>query len=65
MTWLLTAATPTVSSTLTDIGSVVTQAMDWAADVATMIVQTPILMIFVSFAAVGLGVGLIRRMISI
>lgn len=58
-------ATTTVSSVLTDISSVVTQAMTWAGDVAEMIVSTPILLIFVSFAAVGLGIGLIRRMISV
>lgn len=60
---LLTAAT--VSSVLTDIGTVVTQAMSWAADVATFIASTPLVMIFVSVAMVGLGVGLIRRMISL
>lgn len=62
---ILATAAPTVSGVLTDIGSVVSQAMSWAADVATMIVQTPIILIFVSFAAVGLGIGLIRRMISV
>lgn len=62
---VMATAAPTVSGVLTDISSVVTQAMDWAGNVATMIVSTPILLIFVSFAAVGLGIGLIRRMISV
>lgn len=63
---LLTGATAaTVSGVLTDIGTVVTQAMTWAGDVAEMIVSTPLIMIFVSVAMVGLGVGLIRRMISL
>ena len=55
----------TVSGTLTTIGSVVSSAMGWASDVAEMIVDTPIVMIFVSVALVGLGVGLIKRMISL
>lgn len=62
----LTGTTPaSVSSVLTDVGTVVTQAMSWAASVAEMIVSTPIVMVFVSVALVGLGVGLIRRMISL
>lgn len=65
MVWALTAAAPTVSGVLTDIGSVVSQAMTWATDVATFIVNTPIVMVFISVALVGLGVGLIRRMISL
>lgn len=59
----LTAAT--VTSVLTDIGTVVTQAMQWATSVAEFIVGTPIVMVFISVALVGLGVGLIKRMISL
>lgn len=55
----------TVSSVLTDVGTVVTQAMTWASNVANMIVSTPIVMVFVSVALVGLGVGLIKRMIAL
>lgn len=63
---LATGATAaTVSSVLADVGTVVTQAMSWAASVAEMIVSTPIVMIFISTALVGLGVGLIRRMVSL
>lgn len=62
---ILATSTPTVSSVLTDIGTVVTQAMTWATNVAEFIVETPIVMIFISVAMVGLGVGLIRRMISL
>lgn len=47
-------ASTTVSTVLTDIGTVVTQAMAWAASVAEMIVSTPIVMVFVSVALVGL-----------
>lgn len=64
---LLTAATtPTVSGVLSDMASVVTQIMSWASDVGSMIVSTPLLLIFVGgFAAAGIGVGLIKRMISV
>ena len=66
MIGMLTATSPTVSGVLTDMASVVTQVMTWASDVGEMIVSTPLLLIFVGgFAAAGIGVGLIRRMISV
>lgn len=57
--------TATVSSVLSDVGSVVQQAMSWATSVAEFVVSTPIVMVFVSVALVGLGVGLIKRMIAL
>ena len=54
-----------MSAILTEIGSVVTAAAGWAADVGTTIVGTPILMVFASIPLVGLGVGLFKRLLNI
>lgn len=59
------SAAATVSSVLTDVGTVVTQAMTWAGNVVSFIAANPLIMVFVSLPLVGLGVGLIKRMISL
>lgn len=55
----------TVSTILTSIGSVFSEAIGWAGDVGETIVNTPILMVFVAIPLVGLGVGLFRRLINV
>ena len=50
---------------LTTVTSVVTAAAGWAASFGTMIVETPILMLFVAIPLVGLGVGLFKRLINV
>ena len=50
---------------ITTVTSIVTAAAGWAASFGTMIVETPILMLFVAVPLVGLGVGLFRRLINI
>lgn len=59
------ASATTVSTVLTDVGTVVTQAMQWAGSVVTFISENPLIMVFVALPLVGLGIGLIRRMISL
>lgn len=59
------AAEASVSTVLTDVGTVVTQAMTWAGNVVTFISANPLIMVFVALPLVGLGVGLIKRMISL
>lgn len=54
-----------MSAILTDVAAVVTQAMTWAGSVVTFITSNPLIMVFVSLPLVGLGVGLVRRMISL
>lgn len=58
-------ATVTLSSILTDVGSIVTNALGWAGDVVDFIVANPIVMIFVIIPLVGLGIGMVKRMISL
>lgn len=55
----------TLSSMLTDIGTVVTQALTWVGQVATTITGNPLLLLFVVVAFVGLGVGLMKRIIRL
>lgn len=57
--------TVTLASILTDIGSIVTQALTWAGSVVSFIQENPIIMVFVLIPLVGLGIGMVRRMISL
>lgn len=43
------ATAPTMSSLLTDLGTVVTQVVSWVGDVASTIVQTPLLLLTTGF----------------
>lgn len=55
----------TLATILADVSSVVTQALTWAGSVVTFIQDNPIVMIFVLVPLVGLGIGMVRRMISL
>ena len=60
--------TPTAMETLlSTITSIITAAMGWAGDVVSFIVAPghEIVLIFVCVSFVGLGVGLVRRMLRI
>lgn len=56
-----------LASILTSIGSVVTSAMTWAGSVVTFITGEghELVLLFVIVAFVGLGVGMLRRMIRL
>lgn len=60
-------AVATLSSILTNIGSVVTSAISWMGDYLGLITKSgnEILFIFCVIPLVGLGVGLVRRMMNI
>lgn len=59
------AATVTVSSLLTSIGSVFTAAIGWVGKVAETIAGEPILLIAcVAIPLCGLGVGMFKRLLS-
>lgn len=57
--------TTTVSTIIGYAGDIVTEALGWVTEVASTIVSNPLIMTFVLVAFVGLGVGLIRRMIRL
>ena len=59
------AATVTVASLLTSIGSVFTAAIGWVGKVAETIAGEPILLIScVAIPLCGLGVGMFKRLLS-
>lgn len=58
-------AAVTMDAILTNIGSVVTQAISWVTSFVGVITSNPLLELFVITSFVGLGVGLIRRIIRL
>lgn len=60
----LLATAPSMSSLLTDLGSVATQVFSWVGEVATTITTTPILLLTTGFIVVGGSVGIFGRFLS-
>lgn len=54
----------TMSSLLTDLGTVVTQMTSWVSTVAGTIVNTPILLLATGIFVFGAAVGLFGRLLS-
>lgn len=54
-----------MSTIITDVGSIVTAAVSWIGSYAGAITANPIIEMFVITGFVGLGVGLIRRLIRL
>ena len=54
-----------MATIITAVSSVVTAAAGWAGDFGEMIVDTPILLLFVCIPIVGLGVGLFKRLLKV
>lgn len=59
----MTAETATMQTIMTSVGTIVTQAIKWVTEYAAAITANPLLLAFVVVSFVGLGVGLIRRII--
>lgn len=57
--------TSTIASIISDVTSLVTAASGWISTYVTAITSNPLILMFVVVAFVGLGVGLIRRMIRL
>lgn len=56
--------TVTITTLLTNVGTVFTQAMTWVGTVAAKIVDEPVLLLFcVGVPLCGLGVGMFSRLI--
>ena len=53
-----------MGSLLTELGSVVTQTLDWVGDVANTIVSTPILLITTGVLMLGAAIGIFGRLLS-
>lgn len=61
---MIVAAASTMSSLLTDLGTVVTQVFSWVATVAETIVSTPLLLLTTGFLVLGGAVGIFGRLLS-
>lgn len=57
--------TVTIATILESVGTLFTSAMSWAGSVLTTIVGNPLLLIFATLSLVGLGIGIVRRLMSI
>ena len=65
---ILTSPTPAVGSLaaiISDIGSIVTGAVSWVGSFVGAITDNPLILMFVIVGFVGLGVGLIKRLIRL
>ena len=58
-------AAVTVSTIVTNVTSLVTEAVKWTGSFATAITSNPLILTFVIVAFVGLGVGLIKRLVRV
>lgn len=59
------AATVTVATLMTSVGSVFTAALGWVGTVGTTVAGNPILLLgVVGVPLCGLGVGLFKRLLS-
>lgn len=54
-----------MSSIITDVTSLVSAASGWITSYVSVITGSPLLLMFVITSFVGLGVGLLRRLIRI
>lgn len=57
-------STETMSSLLTDLGTVVTQVLTWVGNVASTIVSTPLLLMTTGFLVLGGAIGIFGRLLS-
>lgn len=54
-----------MSAILTDVTSIVTSAITWVTSFVGAITANPLILMFVLISFVGLGVGLLRRLIRL
>lgn len=59
------AATATITTILTNVTALVTEAIKWVGSFVGAITSNPLLLMFVIVAFVGLGVGLIKRLVRV
>lgn len=62
---VLTTTAASVSTIIGYAGDIVTEAYTWVTETVTLISGSPLILTFVLVSFVGLGVGLIRRMIKL
>lgn len=57
--------TTSMSAILADVSAIVTAGVTWMGQFVTFITDNPIVLIFVIVPFVGLGIGLIKRLLSL
>lgn len=62
---MTTATAMTMESLMTAVGTIVTQSISWIGDYVQVVTDNPLILAFVIVSFVGLGVGLIKRMIRL
>jgi len=50
---------------LSSVSSVVTASIGWIGEYVSVITSTPLLLLFTTIPLVGLGIGLLRRLLSV
>lgn len=55
----------TVSTIVTNVTTLVTEAVKWVGSFIEVITSNPLLLTFVIVSFVGLGVGLIKRLVKV
>lgn len=59
------AETVTIATILASVGDIVTSGISWVGDFAGAITGNPLILMFVITGFVGLGIGLIKRLIRL
>lgn len=57
--------TVTVATIIANVTTIVTEAIKWVGQFVTVITSNPLLLMFVIMGFVGLGVGLIKRIVRL
>ena len=55
----------TVSTIVTNVTTLVTEAVKWVGSFIDVITSSPLILTFVIVSFVGLGVGLIKRLVKV
>lgn len=61
----MTATAMTMETLMSSVTQIVTNAISWIGQYVTVITEQPLLLAFVIVSFVGLGVGLINRLIRL
>ena len=65
MVFLQTETSVAIATILSNVSSLVTEAVKWVGSFVGAITSNPLILMFVIVAFVGLGVGLIRRLVRL
>lgn len=55
----------TMAEIISSVGDIITAAMTWAASAVSFITSNPLVLMFVLISLVGIGIGLVRRFLSV